>query len=264
MSLQRRDQYERCYWLLETKSRVGTIALDMAMFTNRRVRVSSLYVLPPYRHSGVGRRSLARVEDTLAKHRFSIRLDTSWCWQRTVRFYLDVGMWVQMWKRDLVFSWDVRMPRPRIDIGDDVARLTVTHRDVDITLVRRAATGIGSSSTRATRGATRTLASAKRTGTRRARCRSRSRCMGGRSSDRANSTSATATPMRDRRRASPTRSACGRRGIGSRGGNVDAPRVPGIAYPTWDELETRWAAETAEYEAKLAEAEARGDGPVDD
>jgi hypothetical protein len=37
----------------------------------------------------------------------------------------------------------------------------------------------------------------------------------------------------------------------ARGWRVEQPRIPGLAYPTWEEFEARWAAADAAFEAKL-------------
>jgi hypothetical protein len=79
---------------------------------------------------------MRRVQEVLAKHDLGLRLDTSWCWQRAVRFYVDLGLWVYMWKRDLTLCWDPRTPPPRIEVGDGTASLSVRLGDTQVTLAR--------------------------------------------------------------------------------------------------------------------------------
>lgn len=79
-------------------------------------------------------RALATVEYILAGRGLGVRLETSWCWQRAVRFYLARGMWVMMWKRDLVFCWTLLGPAPLIDVGADSATLSVGREKETIVL----------------------------------------------------------------------------------------------------------------------------------
>jgi hypothetical protein len=53
-----------------------------------------------------------------------------------VRFYLSFGMWVYMWKRDLTLFWAGDIPRHRIEVGESVATLDVDFRDRRLTLAR--------------------------------------------------------------------------------------------------------------------------------
>ncbi|MFO0618870.1 MAG: GNAT family N-acetyltransferase [Polyangiaceae bacterium] len=119
--LARREAYERCYWLLEGGARAGTIALATA--ADPTVRLSSLYVFPSFRRRGVGRRAMHRVIEALAARALGLRLDTSWSWQRTVRFYFTLGGWVRFWRRDLEFVWDGAAP-PLLDVGHERATIS--------------------------------------------------------------------------------------------------------------------------------------------
>ncbi|MEP7121523.1 MAG: GNAT family N-acetyltransferase [Byssovorax sp.] len=125
MPLARRTKYERCYWLLDGGERKGTMALATGTLGGSRLYLASFYVYPPYRGDGVGRRAMARLTDALGRHGLGLKLDTSWCWQRTVRFYLSAGLWVRMWKRDLELCWDPGTPAPILTIGDETATLSV-------------------------------------------------------------------------------------------------------------------------------------------
>src|SRR3990172_304984 len=46
--LERREQLEHCYWIVEGGARAGTIALGRFAPGGKHLRVSSLYVLPQY------------------------------------------------------------------------------------------------------------------------------------------------------------------------------------------------------------------------
>lgn len=134
-----RSEYEQCYWIVEDGEQIGTLAIAAGGFRQARVDVSSFYVLPCHRGRGVGRRALGRVQQALARRKLGLRLDTCWCWPKAVRFYLGIGMWIYMWKRDLTFCWDPATPRPLIDVGDDTASLSVPvgSRSVELARARR-------------------------------------------------------------------------------------------------------------------------------
>lgn len=114
-----RISYEFAFWLLEDGARVGTLAVSHSLLGMRDARVSSLYVLPDRRGGGVGRRALARLRALLGEQRCGYRLETSWCWPRVVRFYLRAGLWVRMWKHDLQFCDGASLPRAEITVGAD-------------------------------------------------------------------------------------------------------------------------------------------------
>jgi hypothetical protein len=64
--------------------------------------VSSLYVHPVARRRGIASLALDTVyEACRAEGLHGFRLETYWSWQRTVRFYLGIGLWVTSWKHAL-------------------------------------------------------------------------------------------------------------------------------------------------------------------
>lgn len=126
--------FENCYWMLEGGEPAGSIALATSTLGGRLLHLSSLYVFPTYRGRGVASRILRRLQQALAPHDLGLRLETSWCWQRAVRFYVGLGMWVHMWKRDLTFRWDPLTPTPRIQVDPDRATLSVAVGDRDVVL----------------------------------------------------------------------------------------------------------------------------------
>jgi len=117
--------YERCFWILANQQRVGTLAIGTSTQGSFLVEASSLYVLPPYRGKGWGRTALRVVCEELVAQGLGLKLSTCWTWQRTVRTYLRMGMWLRMWKHDLQFCWEADQQAPHITFEGDVARLSV-------------------------------------------------------------------------------------------------------------------------------------------
>ena len=131
------EWYRKCFWLLDNGKRVGTIALTEPMGSiGAMARCSSFYLLPEFRGLGLGSRIMIHVLRSLCTHGFSLRLDTDWTWQRTVRFYRRLGFWVYHWKRNLDLIWTSKWPIPRIEVGSAEASLSVRRGDSEVTLVR--------------------------------------------------------------------------------------------------------------------------------
>ncbi len=258
-SLGRRSVYERCYWILEGAERVGTLAVGTGLPHDRRAHASSFYVLPAHRGRGIGRRALGRLEDVLARHHLSLRLDTCWCWPRTVRFYLGAGMWLYMWKRELTFFRRAGMPAHRIEVGEDTASLSVTLDDDEIVLARARRHGDALQLDEPPRE----LSSDKRIGD---------------AYWHATTTLSLALALKgwplirspeewDRCHyadGGAPEGLAGRIPIWeaedrAHGWRVETPRIPGLEYPTWSELEARWERERAEHEASIVRAPPEGD-----
>ena len=118
--------YHRPFWLLDEGRRVGTIAIATMIYGFDLTSVSSLYVDPAFRKRNAGRRALEAVyRATLDSGGGGIRLDTSWSWQPSVRFYTRIGMWIWMWKHCLVFTWQPELPPYRVEIGEAEARFLI-------------------------------------------------------------------------------------------------------------------------------------------
>lgn len=117
--------HECCYWILHGGERAGTIAVAKSALGSGFVRISSLYLYATHRGGGTARAVLEKIQETLAGRGLGVRLETSWTWQRAVRFYLRIGMWVHAWKHDLVFWWPADAVRPLIEVDQDRARLSV-------------------------------------------------------------------------------------------------------------------------------------------
>ena len=239
--------YEHCYWIVDGSERVGTIAIATSTLGSRRLHVSSFYVLPDQRGRGVGRRALAGLKQVLAPLGLGLRLDTSWTWQRTVRFYMNDGMWLYMWKRDLSFTWDPRTPPPTIVVGDTDAHLCVSLAGGTVTLA--SARRIGNSLQFHERG-DETLAKENRIGEAYWQASSTlalAIALRGwpliRSQEEYDRCYYAATAVRPR----PLRTD---RALGSVGPQArlerQTRRIPGLEYPTWSELEERWRRESAE------------------
>lgn len=132
------EWYRKCFWLLNDGKRVGTIALSdpMGSIGPPMARCSSFYLLPEFRGVGLGSRIMTSVLQALDNHGFCMRLVTDWTWQRTVRFYQKLGFWVYHWKHKLDLIWTSKWPKPRIEVGEAEASLSVPHADSEVTLVR--------------------------------------------------------------------------------------------------------------------------------
>jgi GNAT superfamily N-acetyltransferase len=121
------DGYRRPFWLLaDSGRRIGTLAVATMIYGFDLISVSSLYVEPAARGGGVARRALeSAFRAAVAGGAGGIRLDASWTWQPSVRFYARIGMWVWMWKHNLVFTWQKDLPPYRVEIGESEARFLI-------------------------------------------------------------------------------------------------------------------------------------------
>jgi GNAT superfamily N-acetyltransferase len=119
--------YRQPFWLLAGDGRrIGTLAIGTMIYGLDLISVSSLYVDPAARGGGIARRALEGVfRAAVASGAGGFRLDASWTWQASVRFYARIGMWVWMWKHNLVFTWQKHLPPYRVEIGDSEARFFI-------------------------------------------------------------------------------------------------------------------------------------------
>ncbi|MEW5847746.1 MAG: GNAT family N-acetyltransferase [Myxococcota bacterium] len=130
------SEYQRPFWLMHDGERAGTVAVATATLGGTTLRVSSLFILPRWRRRGIARRALQAINQAaLAEGLHGIRLSTEWCWTPTVRFYLDIAMWIWGWKRNLDFIWRTDLPTWRMELQGDDARFLVTRGDVEETLI---------------------------------------------------------------------------------------------------------------------------------
>ncbi|MDB4931163.1 MAG: hypothetical protein JWM10_3647 [Myxococcaceae bacterium] len=244
-SLDARDGYEVPYWLLEDGRRVGTIALSTTAYGAADLRVGSFYVFRARRGMGTGRRALDRLRELLAAQGVGLRLDTCWSWQRTVRFYLRAGLWAHLWKRDLTLRWDARCPPHTLAVGPADATLTVARDGADVVLARAHRRG---DALRLEETSRQLLAD---------------RSLGEAPWDAVGTLSLALAlegwPLvRSREDWEQVRHADGgppeslaykialwEAWDRHHGWRVETPKIPGLEYPTWEELNRRWDAETA-------------------
>ena len=113
------------YWVLHDGERVGTVALGGGLAPTS-VHLTSLYVGAQHRGEKIASRLLEGIAAGLAGAGLrSVRLETDWCAFRALPLYLALGMRVRMWKRELAFVWSPHEPRWSIAVEGDVARCIV-------------------------------------------------------------------------------------------------------------------------------------------
>jgi GNAT superfamily N-acetyltransferase len=103
------DGFSRRYWIRSPggsgRDIVGTVAVGTWPTGADALRVSSLYVHPAARRSGLAGAVLNTVyEACRAEGLHGFRLDAYWTWQEAVRYYLDRGLWATSWKHALGFA----------------------------------------------------------------------------------------------------------------------------------------------------------------
>jgi GNAT superfamily N-acetyltransferase len=138
----RRSKFTAAFWLIDHGVRAGTLALSKAMSLHQFLPVSSLYVFPTHRGTGLAYRALRAVDRAAASAGLGgVRVGTHWTWQTAVRRYLlRYGMWIWMFKRSIDFVW-ADLPAHRITIDDHSARFAVEHGGRRIELLTAARDG---------------------------------------------------------------------------------------------------------------------------
>jgi GNAT superfamily N-acetyltransferase len=122
--------YRHPFWLLADGRRAGTIAIATMYSGLDLISISSLYVDPAMRGRKIAHRALEAVfRAGLENDAGGIRLDAHWTWQPSVRFYARIGMWMWMWKHNLVFTWQPQLPPYRVEIGESEARFLIRQDD---------------------------------------------------------------------------------------------------------------------------------------
>ncbi|HWB78469.1 MAG TPA: GNAT family N-acetyltransferase [Nannocystaceae bacterium] len=224
--------HERCFWLRAGDERVGTIAIGRSTLGGTLVRLSSLYVFRDARRRGHARRVLTAIRDELGKYSLGLRLDTCWAWQRTLAFYLRLGMWVRMWKHELTLWWSSELPSTAIAIDGDEATLSIVRdgRSVVLYRARRAEDVLqlevledGEDDARSTFAVALAMHGWPLV-------RSAEAWESARWSDFGQP------------EALAHRVSIWEAGDRDHGWLVDTPRIPGLEYPSWAQLEVRWAA----------------------
>jgi ribosomal protein S18 acetylase RimI-like enzyme len=232
----------RCYWLLHDGARAGTLSLSSSPEAGSHAYVASLYTMPWLRGRGIGRRALERVRDALGARGLGLSLDTCWSWQATVRFYVGIGMWLRSWKRGLTFVWDADTPSAEVAIEGARATLAVTVGGRSVELVRAER-----------RGDALVMLDVEDHGALRLDAR-----FGDAWSTLAVALALQGWPLV--RSADDWRRSCWAEAGAPEGlahkisiweawdrkqsWKVDTPRIPGLEYPTWTELQARWREES--------------------
>lgn len=236
-----RTSWQRSFWIADAGARVGTLALAASGFHSGTMSLSSLYVFPDHRRRGHAKRIVRAVCARCAAHGQGVVLDTYWTWQRAVRLYLDLGFWLRHWKRELYFEWIFDLPRPRLAISDRDASISILDEGKSIVLAR------------AHRDGDRLVLTGESVPERFERL-----------SWHAPTTLSLAVAVRGwplirdkpergwmlsdavHPEALARRIAIWEAWSRKHGWLADAPRIPGLAYPTWDELEAEWARDAAQ------------------
>lgn len=129
----------RCYWVRAGAERVGTIAYRAPAFADKALLVTSVYVAPAHRRRGYARAALLALRDAaFAEGMHEIRLETYWSWESAVRFYSALGMWVCSWARNLTFAFLHDMPRWNVLFDGDCARFIVGDDKHELIYAQRA------------------------------------------------------------------------------------------------------------------------------
>lgn len=123
--LPHRRSFERCFWIARGGEWIGILALATSTLNDQPVRLSSLYLLKEHRGRGFGRQVVHAVCERCAAHGLGVRLEAFWTWQRAIRFYLDLGFWLRTWKRELTFERMPALPSPALAISDREGTLSV-------------------------------------------------------------------------------------------------------------------------------------------
>jgi GNAT superfamily N-acetyltransferase len=120
--------YTRFLWLLDREERVGTLALPTTSVGRFDLQLWSIYVHPSHRRHGITTRMLQACYDASLRAGFrGICLSTHWPWQRSLRYYLNRGLWVTGWGRSI----DLASPRdiPAYVIDEQPDRISLTLRN---------------------------------------------------------------------------------------------------------------------------------------
>ncbi|MGW0820534.1 GNAT family N-acetyltransferase [Streptomyces sp. NPDC002845] len=130
------DEYLRPYWIRaeyggggRTTGPLGTVAVGTWPVGAGALPVWSLYVHPVARRRGLASTVLDTLyEACLAEGLHGFRLDAYWTWQKSVRYYLERGLWVTSWKHALGFARLSYLPRYEVrETEDELAFLTARH-----------------------------------------------------------------------------------------------------------------------------------------
>jgi GNAT superfamily N-acetyltransferase len=124
------------YWVVLGGRPIGTVALMVQDpgWGAPNLWVASLYIFPESRRSGWGTLIMAVLEGVVRCLGLGgIRLDTEWVWQGAVRFYLRQGYWVANWKRGLSLVRYCQDPAYRVWSESNLMMFAICpgHRRID-------------------------------------------------------------------------------------------------------------------------------------
>ncbi|MFC8511863.1 GNAT family N-acetyltransferase [Streptomyces sp. NPDC057257] len=129
------DEFGRRDWIRTAKGGggpVGTVAVSSRPTGAGALCVSSLYVHPVARRRGLASAVLDAVyEACRAEGLHGFRLDAYWAWQRSVRYYLNRGLWVTSWKHALGLARLSYLPRYEVSESEAGDQLTFATRGPD-------------------------------------------------------------------------------------------------------------------------------------
>lgn len=110
------------FWLLQAGERVGTVALGERL-REGWLELTSLFVERRARGHGTARAMLeATVSAVGAQRGRGVRLTTSWCWRRTLLYYLRAGAWVHGWRGDIELELPATDERPWVTAPNEDTR----------------------------------------------------------------------------------------------------------------------------------------------
>lgn len=112
------------WWILDDGREVGTLGTHA--LPQARLRIFSVYVDPDARGRGIATRVLDLAERAAVEAGCGgLTLGTEWTWFRPAVLYLRLGFWARHWRHDLALVRGPDLPRHRIEIGAEEARLSI-------------------------------------------------------------------------------------------------------------------------------------------
>lgn len=128
----RRFDWYRSYWLVTGGERLGTLALQVWDWgwAGPHLGFVSLYLFPGRRRQGHAKRLLSALFLAVEQLGLSaLRLETSWLWQPAVRLYLNGGFSVANWKHELSLVRWREQPMARVRVRQAAIELLHERRD---------------------------------------------------------------------------------------------------------------------------------------
>lgn len=237
----------RPYWVLDGNHRVGTVAVGILDhgWGQPALRLASLYVFTEERGRGHGGQAMDLLETTArALDLGAVRLETDWLWQGAVRFYLRRGYWVRNWKHNLSLVRHFADPRYRIEAGGEAIAFVLADPDGERVLIRArrrhhtlvwdAHPAIGTADWHDT------CAGPAPTFALHLAVHGWPLIRGPRDWERRHHWMDTGMPEGLADKITLFEAYAHHQGF-----RVDTPRIPGLAYPTWEALQAEWSAESS-------------------